>query len=98
MKTLSGKEVFQLYDTFSSALELTKEMVDSMGFKVDEEGFKKAQAQAVWSWRGERGRVPAPPDVDRYRDWKIETQSHRLFLFRRLLALRTSMRRFSARF
>src|SRR5439155_21262939 len=71
VKTLSGKELFQLYDTFGFPFELTKEMVDASGFKVDEEGFKKAQREAVdlarQAWKGSGAQ-----DVERYRAWKTK--------------------------
>jgi alanyl-tRNA synthetase len=67
--TLPGKEIFQLYDTFGFPFELTREMTEGMGFTVDEDGFKKAQAQAVelarQAWKGSGAQ-----DVGRYRDWK----------------------------
>jgi alanyl-tRNA synthetase len=67
--TLSGKDVFQLYDTYGFPFELTKEMIEAKNFKVDEEAFKKAQAQAVelarQNWKGSGAQ-----DVDRYREWK----------------------------
>ena len=56
---LSGKDLFQLYDTYGFPFELTKEMIEAKNFKVDEEGFKKAQAEAVELAR-QTGKGPAP--------------------------------------
>ena len=39
---ISGKAAFRLYDTFGFPLELTKELAEERGYRVDEEGFKKA--------------------------------------------------------
>ena len=82
IKTLSGKDVFQLYDTFGFPFELTKEMVGGQGFKVDEEGFKKAQAQAAETWPAkEAGKAQA------LRMWiiiAVESQSRSLHRFPRL--------------
>lgn len=41
-KTISGKSAFRLYDTFGFPIEMTIEMAEEKGLKVDEEGFKKA--------------------------------------------------------
>lgn len=41
-KTISGKASFRLYDTFGFPIEMTIEMAEEIGLKVDEEGFKKA--------------------------------------------------------
>lgn len=41
-KVFPGKEAFYLYDTFGFPLELTVEMAEEKGLKVDEDGFAKA--------------------------------------------------------
>ena len=44
--TLTGEQVFKLYDTFGFPIELTQEIAEEQGFSVDEEGFKaKMQEQ-----------------------------------------------------
>ncbi|HYF50400.1 MAG TPA: alanine--tRNA ligase [Planctomycetota bacterium] len=44
---LSGADAFRLYDTFGFPLELTIELADAAGLKVDEAGFKKEMEEAV---------------------------------------------------
>jgi alanyl-tRNA synthetase len=67
--TLPGKDLFQLYDTYGFPFELTREMAEGLGFKVDSEGFKQAQEAlakiARQGWKGSGAQ-----DVDRYRRWK----------------------------
>ena len=40
--TISGKSAFRLYETYGFPIEMTIEMANELGFKVDEEGYKKA--------------------------------------------------------
>jgi len=41
LKTISGKVVFDLFQSYGFPLELTKELALEEGFKVDEKGFKE---------------------------------------------------------
>lgn len=42
-KIIPGRVAFRLYDTFGFPIELTQEMAEENGMKVDVEGFKKAE-------------------------------------------------------
>ncbi|EGJ28105.1 alanine--tRNA ligase [Streptococcus porcinus] len=43
--TLEGKDIFKLYDTYGFPLELTEEMAEDAGYKIDQEGFKAAMKE-----------------------------------------------------
>lgn len=43
--TIDGKSAFYLYDTFGFPIELTVELAEEEGLKVDEEGFAKAMEE-----------------------------------------------------
>ncbi|WP_148410475.1 alanine--tRNA ligase [Murimonas intestini] len=42
---LDGREAFTLYDTYGFPLDLTKEILEEKGYKIDEEGFKEAMEE-----------------------------------------------------
>ena len=44
-KDIDGESAFRLYDTFGFPLELTKEIAEENGLKVDEEGYKRAMQE-----------------------------------------------------
>ncbi len=44
-KTLSGENVFKLYDTYGFPLDLTKEILEEKGYDIDEAGFQKAMEE-----------------------------------------------------
>ena len=44
-KDIDGESAFKLYDTFGFPLELSKEIAEENGLKIDEEGFKKAMQE-----------------------------------------------------
>lgn len=52
---LNGEEAFKLYDTYGFPIDLTVEMLEEKGFKVDLEGFKEAMERqkevARKSWK-----------------------------------------------
>lgn len=45
-KTLSGKFVWRLYDTFGFPVDLTRIMAEESGLDINEEEFEKAKAES----------------------------------------------------
>lgn len=51
--SISGKDIFKLYDTFGFPLELTKEILEEKGLAIDVDGFQKemeAQQERSRAW------------------------------------------------
>ncbi|MFK4782780.1 alanine--tRNA ligase [Lactococcus petauri] len=42
---LEGQDIFRLYDTYGFPVELTEELAEDAGFKIDHEGFKVAMKE-----------------------------------------------------
>ena len=61
--TLSGADAFELYDTYGFPFDLTRLVADEKGWRVDEEGFKKALAE-----QRQRGRADATKEMG---DWEV---------------------------
>ena len=53
-KTLSGEDAFRLYDTYGFPLDLTKEILEEKGIRVDEEGFQACMEVQRQKARGAR--------------------------------------------
>ena len=43
--TLEGKDIFKLYDTYGFRVELTEELAEDAGYKIDHKGFKAAMKE-----------------------------------------------------
>ncbi len=61
--TLSGKDAFELYDTYGFPFDLTRLVAEEKGWRVDEKGF-----EAALSAQKERGRADATKETG---DWMV---------------------------
>ena len=52
--TIQGEDVFFLYDTMGSPLDLTERMAEEVGMTIDIEGCKKAMEEAKQKSRADR--------------------------------------------
>ncbi len=55
--TLSGAEVFKLYDTFGFPVDLTREIAEENGLKIDEEAFGALMNEQKTRARAARGNI-----------------------------------------
>ena len=55
--TISGEDVFKLYDTFGFPIDLTREIADEKGFSIDEDEFTKLMKEQKDRARAARGNV-----------------------------------------
>ena len=63
---VSGKDAFELYDTFGFPIDLTRLIASEKGWTIDEDGFEKALSQ-----QKERSRADAKKEVG---DWTTVTE------------------------
>ena len=45
--TVEGKDIFKLYDTYGFPVELTEELAEDKGFKIDHAGFEAAMKETT---------------------------------------------------
>lgn len=73
--TLSGKDIFKLYDTYGFPVELTEEVAEDAGLKVDHEGFEEemdAQRERARSARNKEASMSVQSAV--LTDLKVESR------------------------
>ena len=72
---ISGKDAFKLHDTYGVYIDITEQMADEAGLKVDRDGFEKEMAAAKDKARGARkkfvvtavkGELPKTDDSPKY--------------------------------
>ena len=55
--TLAGEDVFKLSDTFGFPIDLTREIAEERGLKIDEDGYAKCLAEQKARARAARGNI-----------------------------------------
>jgi len=66
--TLSGRDAFELYDTFGFPFDLTRLVAEEKGWRVDEKGFEKALQE-----QKQRGRADAQKEAG---DWQVVNEGN----------------------
>lgn len=75
--TLSGENAFRLYDTYGFPLDLTKDILEEQGLKVDEEVFQKemqSQRERARAARADSSAESWKEDIYAKIDWSIKTK------------------------
>lgn len=62
-KDIDGESAFKLYDTYGFPFELTKEIADENGLKVDEEGFKAAMLEQKERAKAATAKISVTGDI-----------------------------------
>ncbi len=62
-KDIDGESAFKLYDTFGFPFELTKEIAEENGLKVDEEGFKAAMQEQKERAKAATAKISVTGDI-----------------------------------
>lgn len=75
--TLSGENAFRLYDTYGFPLDLTRDILEEQGLKVDEETFQKemqSQRERARAARADSSGESWKDDIYAKIDWSIKTK------------------------
>lgn len=62
-KDIDGESAFKLYDTYGFPFELTKEIADENGLKVDEDGFKAAMLEQKERAKAATAKISVTGDI-----------------------------------
>lgn len=62
-KDIDGESAFKLYDTFGFPLELTKEIAEENGLKVDEDGYKAAMSEQKERAKAATAKISVTGDI-----------------------------------
>ncbi|MCM1338698.1 MAG: alanine--tRNA ligase [Muribaculaceae bacterium] len=62
-KDIDGESAFKLYDTFGFPFELTKEIAEENGLKIDEEGFKNAMKEQKERAKAATAKISVTGDI-----------------------------------
>ena len=62
-KDIDGESAFKLYDTFGFPFELTREIAQENGLKIDEEGFKKAMLEQKERAKAATAKISVTGDI-----------------------------------